>query len=117
MERETKRRLEAYRRNEAGPIENSLIDELANGELDRAEFIRRGAMFGLAATTIGAGLRVFGEAPLARAGVLSPAAGGRLRLGINPPPAKGLDPQPTPTWAASRPAASPGSSSRARRTA
>jgi peptide/nickel transport system substrate-binding protein len=92
MERETKRQLEAYRRSDAGPIENNLIDELASGELDRAEFLRRGAMFGLSAATIGAALRAFGEAPLARAGVLSPAAGGRLRLGINPPPTKGLDP-------------------------
>jgi hypothetical protein len=41
MDRETRRAL-GYRRTDAGPIENNLIDELVNGELDRAEFLRRG---------------------------------------------------------------------------
>ena len=39
MDRETRRALEEYRRNDAGPIENNLIDELVNGEVDRAEFL------------------------------------------------------------------------------
>jgi hypothetical protein len=46
MDRETRRSVEEYRRIAAGPIENNLIDELVAGELDRAEFVRRGAMFG-----------------------------------------------------------------------
>ena len=56
MDRETRRALEEYRRNDAGPIENNLIDELVNGELDRAEFLRRGTMFGLSAGIIGSAL-------------------------------------------------------------
>ena len=49
MDRESRRQIEAYRRNEAGPLENNLIDELMNGELDRREFITRATMFGLVA--------------------------------------------------------------------
>ncbi len=41
MDRETKRLIEEFRRNEAGPLENNVIDELVGGELDREEFIRR----------------------------------------------------------------------------
>jgi peptide/nickel transport system substrate-binding protein len=92
MDREFRRQLDAFRRDDAGPIENNLIDELAGGELDRAEFIRRGTVFGVSASVIGAALRVFGDAPLARAAAAAPVVGGRLRLGINPPPTKGLDP-------------------------
>ena len=40
MDRETKRAIDEYRRSEAGPIENNLIDELVGGELDRHEFLR-----------------------------------------------------------------------------
>ncbi|MBA3429408.1 MAG: hypothetical protein H0U07_12690, partial [Actinobacteria bacterium] len=47
MDRDTSRFLEEFRRNEATPIENNLIDELVGGDLDRTEFLRRGAMFGL----------------------------------------------------------------------
>ena len=37
----TRRAIEDYRRTEAGPLENNLIDELVEGELDtRAEFFR-----------------------------------------------------------------------------
>ena len=53
MDRENRRQIEAYRRNEAGPLENNLIDELMNGELDRREFITRATMFGLSLGTIG----------------------------------------------------------------
>ena len=56
MDRETRRALEEYRRNDAGQIENNLIDELVNGEVDRAEFLRRGTMFGLSAGIIGSAL-------------------------------------------------------------
>jgi peptide/nickel transport system substrate-binding protein len=84
MDRETRRQIEEYRRNEAGPIENNLIDELVAGELDRQEFLRRAAVFGLGAGTIGALLRYVGEADLAFG---APAAvaqkrGGTLRVGV-----------------------------------
>ena len=49
MDRETRRIVESYRRDEAGPIENNLIDELVGGELDRDEFLQRATMFGLGA--------------------------------------------------------------------
>ncbi len=92
MDRETRRRLEEYRHDEAGPIENTLIDELMDGELDRKEFIRRGTLFGLSASVIGAALAALGEAPLAFARSGAAKAGGRLRMAIIPPPAHGLDP-------------------------
>ncbi len=92
MDRETRRRLEEFRHNEAGPVENALIDDLATGELDRAEFLRRATIFGLSASAIATALAAFGEAPLAFAGTTRGSAGGRLRLGCIPPPAHGLDP-------------------------
>ena len=61
MDRETKRRIEEYRRSEAGPIENNLIDELVDGELDRQEFLRRAAVFGLGAGDDRNALRYVGE--------------------------------------------------------
>jgi peptide/nickel transport system substrate-binding protein len=92
MDRETRRRLEEFRHNEAGPIENALIDDLATGELDRGEFLRRATVFGLSASAIATALAAFGEAPLAFARPLAGSVGGRLRLGCIPPPAHGLDP-------------------------
>src|SRR6266540_3209506 len=92
MDRETRRRLEAFRQNEAGPVENALIDDLATGELDRGEFLRRATIFGLSTSAIATALAAFGEAPLAFAGTARGNAGGRLRLGCIPPPAHGLDP-------------------------
>ena len=92
MDRETRRRLEEFRHNEAGPIENALIDDLAAGELDRSEFLRRATIFGLSASAIATALAAFGEAPLAFAKSSAGLAGGRLRVGCIPPPAHGLDP-------------------------
>jgi peptide/nickel transport system substrate-binding protein len=92
MDRETRRRFEAYR-NEVGPIENTLIDELLDGEVDRREFFRRATLFGLSTGAIGAALAALGDAPLAFAGTERAKAGGRLRLAIIPPPVKSLDPQ------------------------
>jgi len=92
MDREDKRRLEEYRSTEAGPIENTLIDEWLDGELDRATFIRRGSMLGLGATFIGTALAALGEAPLAFGANKAAKAGGRIRVGIIPPPTKSLDP-------------------------
>jgi peptide/nickel transport system substrate-binding protein len=92
MDRETRRRLEEFRHNEAGPIENALIDDLATGELDRSEFLRRASIFGLSASAIATALAAFGDAPLAFAKSSAARAGGRLRVGCIPPPAHGLDP-------------------------
>ena len=40
MDSESRRRFEEYRKNEAGPVENTLLDEFADGELDRSEFLQ-----------------------------------------------------------------------------
>ena len=53
MDRDTRRRLEDYRRNEAGPIENTLIDEYMDGEFDRKELLRRAGIFGVSASVLG----------------------------------------------------------------
>jgi peptide/nickel transport system substrate-binding protein len=82
MDRENRRLIEAYRRTEAGPLENNLIDELVNGELDRREFITRATMFGLSLGTIGLLLGKAGEANAASAIPQAVRAGGTLRVGI-----------------------------------
>jgi len=92
VDTERRRRFEQYRASVAGPVENTLLDELGDGELDRAEFLRRATMFGLSASVIGAALEAFGHAPLAFAATERGTAGGRLRVGCIPPPAHGLDP-------------------------
>lgn len=83
MDRETKRLIEEYRRSEAGPIENNLIDELVGGELDRQEFLRRATVFGLGAGTMGLLLRYIGEAEPAfgAATAVGQKKGGTLRVG------------------------------------
>ncbi|MFN2630004.1 MAG: ABC transporter substrate-binding protein [Gaiellaceae bacterium] len=91
MSRDARRRLEEFRRD-AGPVERTLIDELVDGELDRAEFLQRATMLGLSATAIGAALRVLGHAPLAYAAPEAVKVGGRLKVGIIPPPVGSLDP-------------------------
>jgi peptide/nickel transport system substrate-binding protein len=85
MDRETRRSVEEYRRTTAGPIENNLIDELVNGELDRQEFLRRSAMFGLSAGMIGSLLAFVGEAGAADAVPSRELVkrGGTLRIGMN----------------------------------
>ena len=65
MDRETTRRIEDFRRNEAGPLENNLIDEFIGGEMDRSEFLRRGTMFGLSVGMMGSVLALAGEAAAA----------------------------------------------------
>jgi peptide/nickel transport system substrate-binding protein len=89
MDRESKRAIEEFRRNEAGPIENNLIDELIAGDLSRKDFLRRSAMFGLAAGTVGSLLGAVGEAPAAAAGFRAARAkaGGTLRIGLFAPTA------------------------------
>ncbi len=89
MEREAHDRLNHYRRV-AGPIENTVIDELLHGTVDRRTFIRRATIFGLSASVIGAALTVAG----CGTGSTSPTGktGGRLRVGIIPPPAHDIEP-------------------------
>ncbi len=82
MDREIRRRVEEYRRDEAGPIENHLVDELVGGELDRQEFLRRASIFGLGVGTIGLLLQYIGQdvafgAPTAA----TKKRGGTLRVG------------------------------------
>ena len=81
MDRETKRLIEEFRRPDAGPIENNLIDELVAGELDRQEFLRRAGVFGLGAGTIGLLLRYVGEAEPAFGSPVAGKVGGTLRVG------------------------------------
>ena len=93
MDREARRRLEEYRRNEAGPFENSLIDEYADGEFDRRELLRRASVLGVSVPVVGAVLGALGEAPLAYAKApASKAAGTRIRVGIIPPPTGAVEP-------------------------
>ena len=47
MNRDHMRRLDEYRLAHAGPLENDLIDELADGGMDRQEFIKRATVLGL----------------------------------------------------------------------
>jgi hypothetical protein len=83
MDRETKRLIEEYRRHEAGPLENNVIDELIGGELDREDFLRRATMFGIGAGTIGALLRFMGEPePAFGAPLETVQSGGIIRVGI-----------------------------------
>jgi peptide/nickel transport system substrate-binding protein len=86
MDRETRRQVETYRRDDAGPIENNLIDELVAGELDRQEFLKRAALFGLGAGTVGALLRYVGETDLAfGAQAAALQRGGTLRVAVTRP--------------------------------
>lgn len=89
MDRETHGRLDEYRRT-AGPIENTVIDEFLSGKVDRRTFIRRATLFGLSVSVIGTALT------LAACGTPSatsnPKKGGRLRIGIIPPPAHDIEP-------------------------
>src|SRR5512144_3267681 len=83
MDRETRRAVEEYRRSDAGPIENNLIDELVAGELDRQEFLRRATVFGLGAGTIGMLLRYIGDGePAFGAPLFAQKRGGTLRVGL-----------------------------------
>jgi len=87
MDRQERRFLEEFRRGEATPIENNLIDELVEGELDRTEFLRRGAMFGLSVGVLSSALGLAGEAVAAPRGSFASAGeavkvGGTVRVGL-----------------------------------
>jgi len=95
MNREEMSRLDDDRFSQAGELENDLIDELAGGGMDRQEFVQRATVLGLSATMIGTALAAFGgSAAPALGGTAAPAVriGGRLRVGVVPPPVTGLDP-------------------------
>ncbi len=92
MDRDTRDLLDEYRLNDAGPIENSLIDDLFAGEIDRGSFIRRATVVGLSAGTIGAVLRAMGHTPAAYGATVLGKAGGRLRVGVIPGPTGDLEP-------------------------
>jgi peptide/nickel transport system substrate-binding protein len=93
MDREARRKLEAYRRNDAGPIENTVIDEWMDGEFDRRELIRRASMFGISVPVVGLLLEAAGEpAPAFAARARAAASSSRLRMAIIPPPTAAIEP-------------------------
>jgi peptide/nickel transport system substrate-binding protein len=89
MDWQARGRLDEYRRA-AGPIENTVVDELLGRKVDRRTFIQRATLFGLSASFIGTALVAAG------CGSSTPTSttkvGGRLRIGIIPPPAHDIEP-------------------------
>ncbi len=85
MNREWRRKVETIRQR--GPIERTLLDEFFDLKYDRREFIRRATMFGLSASAIGAVLAACTTTPSTPG-----TSGGRLRMGIIPPPAHTIEP-------------------------
>jgi len=94
MDRDERKQLDDYRLNEAGELENALIDDFLTGEYTRGDFMRLATVLGLSATAVGAALGSMGYASPAHAASRAAAAkvGGRLRLGIVPGPAKPMEP-------------------------
>jgi peptide/nickel transport system substrate-binding protein len=89
MNAESRRRLDEYRR-QANAVENTLIDDFLAGDMDRSTFLRRASVVGLSASALGAVLGTVGTSPaLARTAA---KVGGRIRVGIVPPPAGDLEP-------------------------
>ena len=82
MDRDVRRQLDEYRMNQAGLLENTLIDDLVAGELDRKEFLGRASMFGLSVGAIGLLLKSVGEADPAFAATHAVRSGGKIRVGI-----------------------------------
>src|SRR5437763_15533660 len=60
--------------------------------MDRASCNLRASEFELSMGSIVVALNAFGHSPLAQASTGAVRAGGRLRLGVVPPPVTGLDP-------------------------
>lgn len=92
MERDSLKRLDEYRNTQASELDNTLIDEFLTGQASRADFLRHASVIGLSATAIGAALGTAGYAAPARAATRAVKAGGRLRLGIIPAPARPMEP-------------------------
>src|SRR5579862_9904372 len=96
MDRESRRRLEQYRRTEAGPFENTLIDEFLDGEFDRRTLMQRATTLGMSVPIVGAILAAGGEAaPAFAAKARAAASNSRIRVAIIPPPAALIEPH---TW-------------------
>ena len=91
MDRDTRRRLEAWRADASAP-QNQVVDDLFAGECDRAGFIQRATMFGLSVPVMSAALLAAGEAPAAFAKETRGKAGGRIRVGLTPIPKGNLEP-------------------------
>jgi peptide/nickel transport system substrate-binding protein len=77
-------------RRTAGPIENTVIDELLGHKVDRRTFIQRATLFGLSASAIGTVLIAAGCGPSSTPS--TGKVGGRLKVGIIPPPAHDIEP-------------------------
>jgi peptide/nickel transport system substrate-binding protein len=92
MDRSRRMREADELRRQAGPVEGTVIDELVDGEMDRATFVRRASVAGLSFAAIGTVLEAFGHAPLARGATVVGRAGKRLRLAIIPGPTGDLEP-------------------------
>ena len=92
MDRENWRALDDYRSTEAGLLENTLVDDLFAGDVDRAGFLRRATVLGISATAVGAALRAMGQAAPAYGATAVGKAGGRIRVGIIPGPTGDLEP-------------------------
>jgi len=91
MDRETRRRFEAWRADAPAP-QNAVVDDLFAGECDRAGFIQRATMFGLSVPVMSAALLAAGETPAAFAKETRGKAGGRIRVGLTPIPKGTLEP-------------------------
>ena len=92
MDRDPLKRLDEFRQTQASPLENTLIDEFLTGQASRADFLRHASVLGLSATAIGAALGTAGYASAAVATPRAVKAGGRLRLGVIPAPARPMEP-------------------------
>jgi peptide/nickel transport system substrate-binding protein len=93
MDRETRRQLEQYRHNEAGPFESTFIDDVIAGEFDRRQLLRRASLLGLSVPMVGILLRAAGEpAPAFAATARAAASTSRLRFAIIPPPTGAIEP-------------------------
>jgi len=79
MDRESRRHLDEFRR-EAGRSRTTLIDEFVEGELSRADFIRRATVFGLSASVIGTVLGRWARPRLPSPGPEAGRAGGASGL-------------------------------------
>jgi peptide/nickel transport system substrate-binding protein len=89
MDRDLRSRFERIRRS--GPIERTLLDEFMDLKYDRREFIRRATVFGLSVSAIGSVLAMAGCGSTTSGGG-GPKIGGRLKIGIIPPPAHTIEP-------------------------
>ncbi|HEX9476704.1 MAG TPA: ABC transporter substrate-binding protein [Candidatus Dormibacteraeota bacterium] len=74
----------------SGPIQKTVVDEFLDMKYDRRTFMRRAAMFGLSASAVGLVLSIVDCGPSSTSN--TPKSGGRLKIGIIPPPAHTIEP-------------------------